>query len=79
MTLLLGRQDVQNLMTMQDAIQIVEEAFRQLALGNVIMPQPTVIRVAQNNRTYLGMPAYIDGELCLSQGAGSQVEVEFTF
>jgi alanine dehydrogenase len=63
MTLLLSRQDVQNLLTMQDAIQIVEEAFRQLALGNVIMPQRTVIRVAQHGGTYLGMPAYIGGEM----------------
>ncbi len=63
MTLLLSRQDVQSLLTMQDAIPIVEEAFRQLALGNVIMPQRTVIRVAQHGGTYLGMPAYIGGEV----------------
>ena len=63
MTLLLSRDDVQSLLTMQDAIQIVEEAFRQLALGNVIMPQRTVIRVAQHGGTYLGMPAYIGGEV----------------
>ena len=63
MTLLLSRDDVQSLLTMQDAIPIVEEAFRQLALGNVIMPQRTVIRVAQHGGTYLGMPAYIGGEV----------------
>jgi len=39
MTLLLSRQDVQNLLSIQDVIQIAEEAFRQLALGNIIMPQ----------------------------------------
>ena len=63
MTLLLSRQDVQSLLTMQDAIPIVEEAFRQLALGNVIMPQRTVIRVAQHGGMVLGMPAYIGGEV----------------
>jgi alanine dehydrogenase len=63
MTLLLSRQDVQKLLTMQDAIQIVEEAFRQLALGNVVMPQRAVIRVAQHGGTYLAMPAYIGGEV----------------
>ncbi len=63
MTLLLSRDDVQSLLTMQDAIQIVEEAFRQLALGNVIMPQRTVIRVTQHGGTYLAMPAYIGGEV----------------
>jgi ornithine cyclodeaminase/alanine dehydrogenase len=48
---------------MPEAIQIVEEAFRQLALGNVLMPQRTVIRVAQYGGVYLGMPAYIGGDV----------------
>jgi alanine dehydrogenase len=63
MTLLLSRQDVQNLLTMQDAISVVEEAFKQLALGNVLMPQRTVIRVAKHGGTHLAMPAYIGGEM----------------
>ena len=46
MTLLLSRNDVARLLTMKDAIAAVEEAFCQLARGNVTMPQRTAIRVA---------------------------------
>ncbi|HTU01642.1 MAG TPA: ornithine cyclodeaminase family protein [Candidatus Sulfotelmatobacter sp.] len=61
MALLLSRRDVQNLLGMADAIRIVEEAFRQLALGQVLMPQRSVIHVGPHGGVYLGMPAYIGG------------------
>ena len=48
---------------MPGCIEIVEEAFRQLALGTVIMPQRTAIRIPQYHGLQLGMPAYIGGEL----------------
>lgn len=41
MTLLLSRKGVQSLLTMQDAIQIVEEAFRQFAVGLAIQDVST--------------------------------------
>jgi alanine dehydrogenase len=63
MTLLLSRDDVTRLLTMKDAIETVEQAFSQLARGNVTMPQRTVIRVAAHGGTHLGMPAYIGGEM----------------
>ncbi len=63
MTLLLSREDVQEVLTMRDTVEIVEEAFRQFALGNVIMPQRTVIRTAEYHGLHLGMPAYIGGDL----------------
>jgi alanine dehydrogenase len=63
MTLLLSRTDLTQLLTMQDAIAAVEEAFRQLAQGTVTMPQRAVIRVAEHGGTYLTMPAYIGGTL----------------
>ncbi len=63
MTLLLSRNDVARLLTMKDAIAAVEEAFCQLARGNVVMPQRTAIRVAAHGGTHLGMPAYIGGEM----------------
>ena len=63
MTLLLSRNDVTRLLTMEDAIAAVEQAFCQLARGNVLMPQRTVIRVAAHSGTHLGMPAYIGGEM----------------
>lgn len=63
MALLLSRNDVQALLTMPDCIGIVEEAFRQHALGNVIMPQRTAIRIPALHGLQLGMPAYIGGDV----------------
>ncbi len=63
MTLLLSREDVREVLTMKDTVGIVEEAFRQLALGNVIMPQRTAIRPPGYHGLHLGMPAYIGGDL----------------
>ena len=37
--LILTRQHVEELLTMSATIDAVEDAFRQLALGNVVMPQ----------------------------------------
>ncbi len=62
MTLLLSRQDVQAVLTMPDTIEAVEEAFRQQALGNLIMPLRTAIRIPEYKGLHLGMPAYIGGE-----------------
>ncbi|MBI2835859.1 MAG: ornithine cyclodeaminase family protein, partial [Acidobacteria bacterium] len=62
MTLLLNQNDVASLLTMPEAIDVVEEAFRQLALGNVTMPQRTVIRIAQHHGLHFGMPGYIGGD-----------------
>ena len=61
MPLLLTRKDVEQVLTMKDAIAAVEEGFRQLALGNVIMPQRTVIRISEHHGIHLGMPAYVGG------------------
>ena len=59
MPLLLTRKDVETVLTMRDAIAAVEEGFRQLALGNVIMPQRTAIRIPEYHGLHLGMPAYV--------------------
>jgi len=61
--LLLSREDVQSLLTMKDAIDAVEEAFRQFALGNVKMPAKSTISVEQNNGVIWAMPAYIAGDM----------------
>jgi ornithine cyclodeaminase/alanine dehydrogenase len=61
MPLLLTRKDVESVLTMKDAIAAVEEGFRQLALGNVIMPQRTAIRIPEHHGLHLGMPAYVGG------------------
>jgi ornithine cyclodeaminase/alanine dehydrogenase len=62
MPLLLTRKDVEKVLTMRDTIAAVEDGFRQLALGNVIMPQRTVIRIPDHHGLHLGMPAYVGGE-----------------
>ena len=59
--MLLTRKDVETVLTMKDAIAAVEEGFRQLALGNVIMPQRTAIRISEYHGLHLGMPAYVGG------------------
>ncbi len=61
MALLLTRADIQSFLTMKDAMEAVEEAFRQLALGTVDMPQRPVIRVPAHHGTVLFMPALIGG------------------
>ncbi len=67
MPLLLARRDVEQVLTMKDAIEAVEEGFRQLALGNVTMPQRTAIRMPAQHGLHLGMPAYI----AAPEGSGS--------
>jgi alanine dehydrogenase len=66
MTLLLTRADVEKVLTMREAIDAVEEGFRQLALGGVTMPQRTAIRIPEHRGLHLAMPAHIGG----SGGAG---------
>jgi ornithine cyclodeaminase/alanine dehydrogenase len=61
MPLLLTRRDVEQVLTMKDAIEAVEEGLRRLALGQVLMPQRTAIRMPEHHGLHLGMPAYIGG------------------
>jgi alanine dehydrogenase len=63
MPLLLTRQDVEALLTMRAAINIVETALRELALGNVVMPQRTVIHLPHCAGTHWGMSAYVGGQI----------------
>ena len=63
MTLVLSRQDVADLLTMKEAIDAVEEAFRQFALGQVAMPQRTIIPLASHHGLQAIMPAYVGGGL----------------
>jgi len=63
MALFLTRQDVEALLPMSEALAAVELAFREHALGNVIMPLRTSIRPPAHGGVNLGMPAYIGGEV----------------
>ncbi len=58
----LTRSDVESLLTINDAIDAVEEGFRQLALGNVQMPQRLATTIPPHNGLHLSMPAFVDRE-----------------
>lgn len=59
--LILSRHDVEQLLTMRDTLAAVEEGFRQLAQGNVVMPQRAATQVAPYNGLHLSMPAFVGG------------------
>ena len=58
----LTRSDVESLLTIEDAIEAVEDGFRQLALGNVEMPQRLATTIGPHNGLHLSMPAFVDRE-----------------
>jgi len=57
--LFLSRKEVESLLTMKDAINAVEEAFKQFASGNVKMPPK--MSIEQNRGVAWTMPAYVGG------------------
>lgn len=59
--LVLSRHNVEQLLTMDDAIAAVAEGFRQLASGNVTMPQRLATVVEPHNGIHLCMPAFVGG------------------
>lgn len=61
--LVLSRQDVEQLLTMRDALAAVEEGFRQLAQGNVVMPQRAATVIAPYKGLHLSMPAFVGGDI----------------
>lgn len=60
--LILSRHDVESLLTMPTAIAAVGEGFRQLALGNVVMPQRVATAIAAHAGLHLSMPAFVGSE-----------------
>jgi len=48
---------------MEDVIEVVEDGFRQCALGNVLMPVRQTIVLGRYNGMMLMMPAYVNGEI----------------
>lgn len=60
--LILTRQDVELLLTMPDAIEVVAEGFRQLAAGTVEMPQRIATLVEPHHGIHLSMPAFVGGD-----------------
>lgn len=60
MVLFLSRKDVESVLTMEDAIEAVERAFKEHGSGTVNMPLRTVIRIEKNKGAVNFMPAYIE-------------------
>jgi alanine dehydrogenase len=59
--LILTRHEVETLLTMTDAIDALDEGFRQLAQGGVTMPQRVATPVAPYEGLHLSMPAFVAG------------------
>ena len=47
MVLLLNRSEIISLINMREAVDVVEEAFREYALGGVEMPPRSVIMITE--------------------------------
>jgi len=62
MPLMLSRNDVDSVLSMDACIAAVETAFGELTRGNADMPQRAVIRVPEHKGLFLGMPAHIGGD-----------------
>ena len=62
MVRILSLEDVKKLLTMQDALNYVEEAYKQLTLGNAIVPQRIAITDPAPGLTLI-MPGIIGGEM----------------
>lgn len=66
MPIWLHAQEIEALLTMDDAIAAVEEGFRQLALGDVLLPQRVGVSLARYSGLGAAMPAYVGGAIdCL--------------
>jgi ornithine cyclodeaminase/alanine dehydrogenase len=59
--LVLTRAEVASLLDMAATIDALEEGFRQLALGNVVMPQRAATSIGPHNGLHLSMPAFVGG------------------
>ena len=63
MPLILNKNEIESILSMKETIEIVEEAFKQFALKNTIMPLRTCLNIEQFNGQFLSMPAYIGGNM----------------
>jgi hypothetical protein len=56
---LLSKSDVQQAITMREAIEVVKDAFTQLSAGQTTVPLRTVLEVPEREAVTLFMPAYL--------------------
>lgn len=59
MSLLLNRENVQSLLTMDDVVKLLEQAFSELVKGTAIMPPRTAVSDPEHNGWYAFMPAQL--------------------
>ncbi len=59
--LALSKRDIQNLISMGDAIDLVKTAFYELREGRAVVPLRSSVEVAPGSATLLLMPAYMPG------------------
>jgi alanine dehydrogenase len=61
MALLLNRDSIQELLTMEECIDLVEKAFAELFQGTAVMPQRTAVTDVERSGWYAFMPAQLKG------------------
>ncbi|MFH0850197.1 MAG: ornithine cyclodeaminase family protein [Candidatus Bathyarchaeota archaeon] len=59
--LFLSDSDIAKLLTMEETIDAVEQAFKEYAKGNVVMPPRSTIMVPKYNGSISFMPSYLTG------------------
>ena len=59
MALLLSSENVRELLTMEQTIKLMEEAFSELAAGTSLMPQRIAVTDPEHNGWYAFMPAHL--------------------
>lgn len=62
MAILLTEDDVRTVLTMTDTVDVVEEAFRQYALGTVQVPLRIGVKIPAHNGFHGVMQAYVGGD-----------------
>ncbi|HXX93348.1 MAG TPA: ornithine cyclodeaminase family protein, partial [Planctomycetota bacterium] len=60
-TLILTREDVRSLLTMEEAIPAVEAAFAAHGRGEALMPPKLYLPLEKHHGDFRAMPAYLDG------------------
>ncbi|MEM2136974.1 MAG: hypothetical protein QXI93_03355 [Candidatus Methanomethylicia archaeon] len=60
MVLIIGREEIERILTMEETIEEVEKAFKNLSLGKVIMPIRSNIPLKKYSGIIYYMPAYIE-------------------
>ena len=61
MVLIISRNDVQNVLTMKDAIKVVETAFKEFGTGNAWMPTRISTTIPEHKGWIGVMPGYLKG------------------